>query len=139
MVREFLGALRTPDSEAIIVTLCGYTSERALRRPRLEIVTEEGLAKLLADARVEHSPEDSGPALHERPKVCPKCESEMLLRTAGRAAVPVPSLGNARPIHGCRVHHASAPKGNVPLTDRLVEPMAAFLSQRPSLISSTMG
>jgi hypothetical protein len=83
-VREFLGALthaRIP--KGILVTLCGYTNDaqRLANAHGIEIVTETGLTKLLTDAKAEHSPEVLA-ALRDDQKVCPKCESEMLLRTA---------------------------------------------------------
>ena len=83
-VREFLGALtHATIPKGIIVTLCGYTNDaqRLAAAHGIEIVTETALAKLLADAKAEHSPEVLA-ALHDDRKVCPKCESEILLRTA---------------------------------------------------------
>ncbi len=83
-VREFLGALtHAKIPKGIIVTLCGCTSDaqRLASSHAIEIVTESGLAKLLTDSNAASNPAILV-ALHDDRKVCPKCESEMVLRTA---------------------------------------------------------
>ena len=79
-VREFLGALTHAQiPKGIIVTLCGYTDDakRLADAHGIEIVTETGLAKLLT-----HHNSEVVAALNDTQKVCPKCESTMVLRTA---------------------------------------------------------
>jgi hypothetical protein len=55
----------------------------------IEVVNESGLAKLLesTDARFDPAVLE---ILHDTRKLCPKCEREMVLRTAGRG----PGAGN---------------------------------------------
>ena len=79
-VREFLGALTHAQiPKGIIVTLCGYTDDakRLADAHGIEIVTETGLAKLLT-----HHNSEVLAALNDTQKLCPKCEAEMVLRTA---------------------------------------------------------
>ena len=79
-VREFLGALTHAQiPKGIIVTLCGCTSDaqRLADAHGIEIVTETGLAKLLT-----HHNSEVLAALNDTQKVCPNCESTMVLRTA---------------------------------------------------------
>ena len=79
-VREFLGALTHAQiPKGIIVTLCGYTDDakRLADAHGIEIVTETGLAKLLT-----HHNSEVLAALNDDRKVCPKCEDDMVLRTA---------------------------------------------------------
>jgi len=85
-VREFLGALKDSEIEkGIFITLQGYTGAAKLLadKHRIEILNETGLAKLLEATHAQH---DSAALaiLHDEQKYCPKCESEMVLRTAGK-------------------------------------------------------
>lgn len=87
-VREFLGALTHAQiAKGIIVTLCGHTSDaqRLAEAHGIEILTETGLAKLLTATNAANDPEILA-VLNDDRKVCPKCESEMLLRTARKGS-----------------------------------------------------
>ena len=85
-VREFLGALTDAGIQrGMFVTLGGYTGDakHLADKHRIEFLDETGLAKMLeaTDAR-------SDPAaleiLRDSRKLCPKCEREMVLRTASK-------------------------------------------------------
>src|SRR5439155_3054796 len=83
-LREFLGALTDAGIEnGIFVTLCGYTGEakQLADKHGIEILNETELANLLesVDARVDPEMLE---LLHDTRKFCPKCEMEMVLRTA---------------------------------------------------------
>ena len=83
-VREFLGALTDSGiPKGIFVTLCGYTGDakQLAEKHGIEIVNETELAKMIeaTDARLD--PEALA-ILQDTRKFCPKCESEMILRTA---------------------------------------------------------
>jgi hypothetical protein len=83
-VREFLGALTDAGvKRGIFITLGGYTGDaRALAEKHgIEIVNETGLARMLelTDARFDPVALE---ILRDQRKFCPKCESEMVLRTA---------------------------------------------------------
>lgn len=83
-VREFLGALTDAGiSKGIFITLCGYTSEakQLAEKHGIEIVNEAGLAKMIEDTDAQFDPETLA-ILRDTRKFCPKCEAEMVLRTA---------------------------------------------------------
>lgn len=83
-VREFLGALTDAGiQKGIFVTLCGYSGEakQLAEKHGIEIVNETGLAKLLEAVDARFDPEMLA-ILRDTRKVCPKCESNMVLRTA---------------------------------------------------------
>ena len=83
-VREFLGALADAGiQKGIFITLCGYTgeAEQLAGKHGIKIVNETGLAKLLEDAGARFDPEVQS-ILNDTRKFCPKCEAEMVLRTA---------------------------------------------------------
>jgi hypothetical protein len=83
-MREFLGALtdaRIP--RGIFITLKGYTSDAKAfaEKQGIEILNETGLARMLetTDARFDPAMLE---ILNDTRKFCPKCEREMVLKTA---------------------------------------------------------
>ena len=96
-VREFLGALTDAGIQnGIFITLCGYTGDakQLAEKHRIEIVNEIGLAQILesTDARFDL---ETIAILNNKSKSCPKCENEMVLRTATRG------LGVGKQFWGC--------------------------------------
>jgi len=87
-VREFLGALTDAGiQKGIFITLRGYTGEanQLAEKHGIEIVNETGLAKLLEATGARFNAETLA-ILCDTRKFCPKCECEMLLRTAGKGS-----------------------------------------------------
>lgn len=89
-VREFLGALTDAGiPKGIFITLCGYSAEakQLAVKHGIEIVSENELAQMLESTDAEFDPETLA-ILSDTRKFCPKCENEMVLRTAakGRSA-----------------------------------------------------
>jgi len=87
-IRELLGALtHTGINRGIFITLRGYTKEAKMlaNQHNIEILDETGLTRLLNEASAL---KDSAllEMLHDRRKFCPKCESEMVLRTARKGS-----------------------------------------------------
>lgn len=85
-VREFLGALTDAGiKNGIFITLRGYTSDakELAEKHGIEIVNEIGLAQLLETTDAKSDPEVLE-LLHDTRKFCPRCESEMILRTASK-------------------------------------------------------
>ena len=85
-VREFLGALTDAGMHhGIFITLRGYTSDakQLAEKHGIEIVNEAGLAQLLESTDAKHDPEVLD-LLQDTRKFCPKCEREMVLRTASK-------------------------------------------------------
>jgi len=83
-VREFLGALTDSGiSNGIFVTIRGYTGEakELAEKHHIEILNETGLTRMLESTDAKFDP-DVLSILNDKRKFCPKCESEMLLRTA---------------------------------------------------------
>lgn len=83
-VREFLGALTDAGiTKGIFITLGGYTGEakQLAEKHGIEIVNEVGLAKMIEDT-VARFDSDTLAILNDNRKFCPKCEREMVLRTA---------------------------------------------------------
>lgn len=83
-VREFLGALTDSGiSKGIFITLRGYSGDanQLAEKHGIEIVNETGLTRMLESAGATSDPETLS-ILNDKRKYCPKCESEMLLRTA---------------------------------------------------------
>jgi hypothetical protein len=83
-VREFLGALTDAGIQnGIFITLCGYTGEAKMLAERhgIEIMNEIGLTRMLEQTDSRFDPETLA-ILQGTRKFCPKCESEMVLRTA---------------------------------------------------------
>jgi restriction system protein len=87
-VREFLGALTDANlSRGIFVTLGGYTGDaKALAEKRgIEILNDTALARMLESLDAKYDPEVQA-ALQDTRKLCPRCKSEMVLRTAKKGA-----------------------------------------------------
>jgi restriction system protein len=87
-VREFLGTLtdsRIP--KGIFITLQGYTDDaRALAdKHNISLLSEESVVKLLEDVHWKFNPTITS-ALDDQRKLCPRCESELVLRTATRGS-----------------------------------------------------
>ena len=85
-VREFLGALTDAGIQhGIFITLRGYTGDakQLAEKHGIEIVNEAGLAQLLESTDAKHDP-DVLDLLQDTRKFCPKCEREMILRTASK-------------------------------------------------------
>lgn len=85
-IREFLGTLtdsRIP--KGIFITLQGYTDDaRALAdKHNISLLSEESVIKLLEDVHWKFNPAITS-ALDDQRKLCPRCESELVLRTATR-------------------------------------------------------
>jgi restriction system protein len=83
-VREFLGALTHAKLQnGIFITLRGYTgaAKQLAEEHGIEIVNEAGLAQMLEATAATFDPETLA-ILRDTRKFCPKCESEMVLRTA---------------------------------------------------------
>jgi restriction system protein len=85
-LRELLGALSdTGISKGIIVTVSGYTIDAKdfANRNKIEIVDSEQIYSMVASAGGMENSTIRELFADDR-KVCPKCESEMILRTARR-------------------------------------------------------
>jgi restriction system protein len=83
-VREFLGALTHAGiRKGIFVTLCGYTGDakQLAEQHGIEMVNETALADLLEKTGVRLDPAALD-ILDDTRKFCPKCEREMVLKTA---------------------------------------------------------
>ncbi len=83
-VREFLGALTHAEIQTgVFITLCGYTrdAKHLADQHGIEIIDEDGLAQMLEDTAAGSDPETLA-ILSDPRKFCPKCEREMVLRTA---------------------------------------------------------
>jgi hypothetical protein len=83
-VREFLGALTDASIQrGLFITLGGCTGDakRLADKHGIEVVNEAGLARMLeaTDARFDPAALE---ILRDDWKMCPKCEREMVLRTA---------------------------------------------------------
>ena len=84
VVREFLGALTDAKIQTgILVTLCGYTADarQLAAKHRIEIVNEGSLTRMLesTDARFDAEVIE---LLCDTRKFCPKCDRELVIRTA---------------------------------------------------------
>ncbi len=89
-VREFLGAMTDGGyQEGIFLTLCGYTEDahRLAEKHGIEMIDEKGFPQILEATDARFDPE-ALELLNGLRKVCPKCERELVLRTAmaGRGA-----------------------------------------------------
>ena len=83
-IREFLGALTDSKiSMGIYITLVGYTDDarQLAEKHGIEIFDEADLTVMLVESGLMNSPEITRLFSDER-KFCPKCENEMVLRTA---------------------------------------------------------
>jgi restriction system protein len=82
-VRQFVGALKDRRlAHGIFVTLQSYTPDaKALAdRNQVELAGPDEISRMLASARCEQNPRLLA-ILDDTRKLCPKCESEMVLRT----------------------------------------------------------
>ena len=87
-VREFLGALTVAGlQEGVFVSLGDFTPEaaRLASRHGIRLVDARDLAELVKRAGVWSDPEFCE-ALSDPRKYCPKCERELVLRTATKGA-----------------------------------------------------
>jgi HJR/Mrr/RecB family endonuclease len=87
-VREFLGALTDAGiQKGIFITIRGYTGDakQLAEKHGIEIVNEAGLAELLESTDAKSDSEVLDLLLDTR-KFCPKCECEMVLRTATKGS-----------------------------------------------------
>jgi restriction system protein len=101
VVREMIGAMTVEGlQKGIIVSLKGCTAEaRELAgRQNIELVEEGGLVALL---KYLDSAEVQG-ILSDRRKVCPRCEREMILRTARKGAKEGGQFWGCSGFPGCR-------------------------------------
>lgn len=99
-VREFLGALtHAKIQKGIFITLNGYSGDakRLADEHGIEIVNQTGLARMLESTDAKFDPEMLS-ILNDKRKFCPKCEREMLLRTAKKG------LGVGRQFWGCSAY-----------------------------------
>lgn len=99
-VREFLGALTDAGiQKGIFITLCGYTGEarQLAEKHGIEIFGEEQLSCLLDANDARFDPELLA-ILRDTRKYCPKCESEMVLRTASKGP------GSGKQFWGCSTY-----------------------------------
>jgi hypothetical protein len=100
VIREFLGALTdTGFQKGMVLTLCGYTSEARefAQRHGIEILDQADLAKLIRQVEL-YSDREAQEVLSDTRKYCPKCESEMVLRTATKG------IGAGRQFWGCSAY-----------------------------------
>jgi restriction system protein len=87
-VREFLGTLTDSKiSNGIFVTLQGYTEEaRALaKKHNITLLALDDLLRLLEETDWQFNP-DVQALLDDTRKFCPRCEKEMVLRTASKGS-----------------------------------------------------
>jgi len=99
-VREFLGALTDSGiKHGTFVTLGGYTAEAKLLADKhgIEILNETELAKMMESVDAKYDPEVLA-LLNDKQKYCPKCEHEMILRTAKKG------LGLGNKFWGCSAY-----------------------------------
>jgi hypothetical protein len=83
-IREFLGALTDSGiSKGIFITLKGYTADAKdlAEKHDIQILDEPDIIQMLEESELMYSPEISELFSDER-KFCPKCEREMVVRTA---------------------------------------------------------
>lgn len=83
-VREFYGAMMAEKFEkGIYITLRGYTPEAKEFADKfgIEFMDEAGVAQMIEMSQARYSPEFLE-LINDSRKFCPKCEAEMVLRTA---------------------------------------------------------
>lgn len=87
-VREFHGVLTDAGiQKGVFITLRGYTGDakQLAEKHGIEIINEAGLAQLLESTDAKSDPDVLDLLLDKR-KFCPKCERELVLRTATKGA-----------------------------------------------------
>jgi hypothetical protein len=103
-VREFLGALKDAGIErGVFVTLRGYTGEakHLADKHGIKIVDETELAQMLGSVDLKSDPELLA-LLRDDRKFCPKCEQQMILRTAARGSNSGQSFWGCSAFPRCR-------------------------------------
>ena len=83
-IREFLGTLTdTKISKGIFITLEGYSGEakQLADKHGIQILNESDIEAMLVESGLMYSKEIST-LFSEKRKFCPKCENEMVLKTA---------------------------------------------------------
>lgn len=83
-VREFFGAMKAEGfNKGIYITLRGYTAEAKEFADKfgIEFMDENGVAQMIEMSQARYSPEFLE-QINDTRKFCPKCEAEMVLRTA---------------------------------------------------------
>lgn len=83
-IREFLGTITDSKiSKGIFITLTGYSGDakQLADKHGIQILNESDVIKMLEDAGLMYSKEISA-LFSDTRKFCPKCEIEMVLRTA---------------------------------------------------------
>jgi len=99
-VREFLGALTDARMQrGLFITLGGCTGDakQLADKHGIEVMDEAGLARMLEATDARFDP-DAMEILHDARKLCPKCEREMVLRTASRGR------GSGQKFWGCSAY-----------------------------------
>ncbi len=97
-VRELLGTLTDAKiKQGVMVTLCGCTQEARefANKHGIVVVEEDELVKLMQMVDGSVHPR-IGAMLNDKRKFCPKCESEMFLKTPGRWQTWKPFWGCSR-------------------------------------------
>jgi hypothetical protein len=87
-IREFLGTLTDSGiPNGIFITLQGYTDDAKVLADKhnIALLSEVTVVKLLEEVHWQFNAEITS-ALDDRRKSCPKCESKLVLRTAGRGS-----------------------------------------------------
>jgi hypothetical protein len=87
-VREFLGALTDAGiQQGVFITLCGYTNEakQLAAKHGIKIVDENELVKMLETTDANYDLEMLS-IFQDTRKFCPKCENQMVVRTAGKGS-----------------------------------------------------
>lgn len=87
-IREFLGALTDCGIQnGVFVTLHGYTGEgkELAARHRIQLIDERALLQLLEAVNWKRNPTITS-ILNDTRKICPRCESEMVLRAARKGS-----------------------------------------------------
>ena len=85
-VREFVGAMKIAGiNKGILITLRGYSTEarQTAAANQIELLDETGLLRLLESTQSQLDSEVLQ-LLEDKRKLCPKCESELVLRTASK-------------------------------------------------------
>jgi restriction system protein len=83
-IREFLGTLTDSGiSKGIFITLAGFSNDarQLADKHGIQILGESDIVRMLEESALIYSKEISM-LLSDEGKFCPKCESEMVLRTA---------------------------------------------------------
>jgi HJR/Mrr/RecB family endonuclease len=88
-IREFLGTFADSNiSKGIFITLSGYTHEakQLADKHGIQILNESDLVKMVEESGLKNSEEISKLFADDR-KFCPRCESEMVIRTNRQTSI----------------------------------------------------